>query len=36
MAFRILVPLPGIELGPSTVKVQSPNHWTTWEVPQYI
>ena len=36
MACKILVPLPGIELWSSAVKVQSPNHWTTWEVPQYI
>ena len=26
---RILVPQPGIELGPITVKGLSPNHWTT-------
>ena len=27
-ACRILVPQPGIEPGPSAVKVWSPNHWT--------
>ena len=29
----ILVPQPGIELGPMAVKVPSPNHWTAREVP---
>ena len=28
----ILVPQPGIEPGPSAVKVQSPNHWAAREV----
>ena len=32
-ACRILVPRPGIELRPSAVKAQSPNHWTTREFP---
>ena len=29
----ILVPQPGIEPGSSAVKLQSPNHWTTRELP---
>ena len=29
----ILVPRPGIKLGPSAVKVWSPNHWTAREFP---
>ena len=29
----ILVPWPGIEPGPSPVKVQGPNHWTAMEFP---
>ena len=33
VAFGILVPRPGIEPGPSAVKVWSPNHWTAREVP---
>ena len=33
MACGILVPGPGIEPGPSAVRVQSPNHWTAREVP---
>ena len=32
----ILVPWPGIEPGPSAERAQSPNHWTTREVPQYV
>ena len=32
-AFRILVPLPGIESGPLAVKAPSFNHWTTREFP---
>ena len=32
-ARRILVPCPGIELGPSAVKVPKPNHWTAKERP---
>ena len=32
-ACGILVPRPGIEPGPSAVKVQSLNHWTTREFP---
>ena len=31
---EILVPLPGIEPAPPTVKVHSVNHWTTREVPK--
>ena len=30
-ACGILVPPPGIEPGPSAVRTQSPNHWTTRE-----
>ena len=33
MACGILVPQPGIELGPSAVKVPSPNHWTIRQFP---
>ena len=29
-----LVPLPGIEPGPSAVKAWSPNHWTAREFPR--
>ena len=32
-ACGILVPRPGIEPGPSAVRVQSPNHWTAREFP---
>ena len=32
-ACGILVPQPGLELGPSAVSVQSPNHWTPREFP---
>ena len=32
-ACGILVPQPGIEPGPLTVKTRSPNHWTTREFP---
>ena len=28
---RILVPQPGIELGPSSVRLPSPNHWIARE-----
>ena len=31
----ILVPQPGIEPTPPGVEAQSPNHWTTREVPTY-
>ena len=31
-ACEILVPRTGTELGPSVVKVESPNHWTAREV----
>ncbi|XP_067605846.1 uncharacterized protein [Pseudorca crassidens] len=31
---KILVPQPGIEPGPSAVKVGSPTHWTTREFPK--
>ena len=34
IACKILVPQPGIELVSSSVEVQSPNHWTTREVPK--
>ena len=30
---RILIPQPETEPGPLAVKVQNPNHWTTWEFP---
>ena len=33
-ACKILVPQPGIELVSSAIEVQSPNHWTTREVPE--
>ena len=33
VACGILVPWPGIEPAPSAVKVRSPNHWTSREVP---
>ena len=36
VACGILVPRPGIEPGPSAVKAQNPNHWTTREFPQII
>ena len=33
VSYGILVPWPGVELVPSTVEVQSLNHWTAREVP---
>lgn len=33
MACRILVHQPGIELLPSTVEAQSPNHWAVKKFP---
>ena len=33
MACGILVPQPGIKLGPSARRVQSLNYWTTWKFP---
>ena len=33
VACEIIVPQPEIEPGPSTVRKQSPNHWTTREFP---
>ena len=33
MAFGILVPQPGIKLGPNVVRAQSLNPWTTREFP---
>ena len=33
MACGILVPQPGIQLMPPELEAQSPNHWTTREVP---
>ena len=33
-ACGILVPQPGIEPGPSAVRAQSSNHWTTREFPK--
>ena len=36
LAGRILVPRPGIEVGPSTVKEPNPNHWTAGEFPRCI
>ena len=35
-ACGILVPQPGIKPGPSAVKAQSPNHWTTREFPKIV
>ena len=35
MACRILVPQPGIQLGPPAVEAQSPYHWTTREFPTF-
>ena len=35
-AYAILVPWPGIEPMALAVEVQSPNHWTTREVPVFI
>ena len=35
-ACRMLVPLPGVEPGPLAVKVWSPNHWTTRELPVFL
>ena len=32
-AYGLLLPLPGIEPGPSAVRVQSPNHWIARELP---
>ena len=32
-ACAILVPPPGIELAPSAVRAQGPNHWTAREIP---
>ena len=32
----ILVPWPGVKFEPNAVEAQSPNHWTTREVPVYI
>ena len=34
-AYGILVPQPGIEPRAAAVKVLSPNHWTTTEVPTW-
>ena len=36
MACGILVPQPGIKPVPPAVEVQSPNHWTTREVPPSV
>ena len=33
VSHEILVPWPGIKPGPSAVRAQSPNHWTTREFP---
>ena len=35
-AYRILVPDQGIEPMPPAVEVQSPNHWTTRELPSFF
>ena len=35
-AFGVLVPQPGIKPVPPAVEAQSPNHWTTREVPLII
>lgn len=34
MAYGILIPLPGIELGPHTEEAWSLNQWTTRKVPK--
>ena len=34
--YRILVPQPGIKLAPHAVEAQSPNHWTTREIPNIM
>ena len=36
VACGILVPQPGVEPAPPAVEVQSLNHWTTKEVPDFI
>ena len=33
LAYRILVPQPGIEPGPPAVETWGPNHWTSREFP---
>ena len=33
LSYGILVPQPGIEAGPAALRVRSPSHWTTREVP---
>ena len=35
-ACGILPPQPGIEPGPSAVKAQNPNHWSTREFPRIL
>ena len=35
-ACGILVPQPGMNHAPLVVEVQSPNHWTAWEVPYFL
>ena len=36
VAGGILVPKPGIEPGPTIVKMQNPNHWTAREFPRVV
>ena len=36
MTFRIWIPQPGIKPGPSAVRTQSPNHWTTKELALHL
>ena len=36
VAGGILVPKPGVEPGPMTVKMQNPNHWTAREFPSVV
>ena len=36
MAYRILIPRPGMDLRTPAVEALSPNHWTTREVPENI
>ena len=36
MAYRVLIPQPGIRPGPKTVKAPSLNHWTAKEFPNFV
>ena len=35
MAYRILIPQPGIEPAPPALEARSLNHWTAREVPDW-